>query len=161
VGFSFWPWFLQRVTGAALVVLLFVHLWVNHITGIDQVEAGIYEDLVLFSLVADRLSEVIWWIVDIPLLGFTLFHGLNGIRNIALDWGVRDRGLTVLTGFVSLVGVVAFGFGIAALIAFQMYDQAAAPQPYERQGAGNLPAPLASRGRRAASTRRCPRRPGP
>ncbi|HEY8491396.1 MAG TPA: hypothetical protein VIO14_10445 [Dehalococcoidia bacterium] len=122
VGFSFWPWFLQRVTGAALVVLLFVHLWVNHIVGIDEVEAGVYEDLVLFSLVADRLNEVIWWVVDVPLLGFTLFHGLNGLRNIALDWGVRGRNLTLLTWFLTAVGAVAFVFGMGALLAFQLYD---------------------------------------
>lgn len=119
---TFWPWFAQRVTGVVLVVLLAVHIGVNHFGNLDKpgVRTGDRE-LIIFSDVAYRLTMVMWWVIDIALLAFVLFHGLNGIRNIALDLGIKSGGDKVVTALLSLIGLVAFGFGIAALIAFRIY----------------------------------------
>ena len=126
VGFSFWPWFLQRVTGAALVVLLFVHLWVNHIVGIDEVEAGVYEDLVLFSLVADRLDEVIWWVVDVPLLAFTLsfddfvitYFNAGGTQTFPVFvWGIARVAVPPQVNVVaSAIFLVAIAIALASVL---------------------------------------------
>ena len=117
-GPSFWPWFLQRVTGAALVILLTFHIVVNHILNIAEVEDDILPSLVVFSDVADRFETAAYWVIAILLLSFVLFHSLNGIRNILLDYGVRGRGERVATGALLGVGMVAFTFGIVALAAF-------------------------------------------
>jgi succinate dehydrogenase / fumarate reductase, membrane anchor subunit len=120
---TFWPWFVQRVTGVVLVVLLTVHIGVNHFGNLDKpgVRTG-ERDLIIFSDVAHRLSMVMWWVIDVTLLAFILFHGLNGIRNIALDLGVKSRGDKMVTALLVVIGLAAFAFGIAALLAFRLYN---------------------------------------
>ncbi|HLZ72447.1 MAG TPA: hypothetical protein VKV26_21285 [Dehalococcoidia bacterium] len=125
---SFWPWFLQRVTGVVLVVLMFVHIAVNHFGNLskDLTKGGPRGgDLIRFQDVAYRLDHVaitwLWWIVDVSLLAFVLFHGFNGIRNIAIDMGITGRAERVVTGFLTLVGLVGLVFGVMALLAFRKY----------------------------------------
>lgn len=115
LGEGFWPWFLQRAAGAALLVLLFGHIWVNHFAGLSQVIAGRQEELVLFELVQARLKMALFIFVDFSLLGLVLFHGLNGIRNILIDLGLKGRKVNV--GLIVL-GVVAFVYGGIALLSF-------------------------------------------
>jgi succinate dehydrogenase hydrophobic anchor subunit len=117
-GLSFWPWFLQRVTGVALIILLTFHIVVNHIFNIAEVEDHILPGLVVFADVADRFETAAYWVIDVLLLSFVLYHGLNGIRNILIDYGVRGTGEKVATGALLGVGVAAFTFGIIALAAF-------------------------------------------
>ncbi len=117
-GPSFWPWLLQRVTGGALLILLTLHIVVNHIFNIAEVEDDILPGLVVFSDVADRFETPAYWIIAVLLLSFALFHGLNGIRNILLDYGVRGTGEKVATGALLGVGLAAFTFGVIALAAF-------------------------------------------
>ena len=118
IGVGFWPWFLQRVTGAGLVVLLLIHFIVNHYFNITEAEQGTLEGLVVFSNVAERFETVGYWIISVLLLSFTLFHGLNGIRNIAIDYGAKGIAEQAVTGVLSLIGVAAFIFGIFAFAAF-------------------------------------------
>lgn len=117
-GLSFWPWFLQRVTGGALLILLTLHIVVNHIFNIAEVEDDILPGLVVYSDVADRFETAGYWVIAVLLLSFALFHGLNGIRNILLDYGLRGTGDRIVIGALLGVGMVAFTFGIIALVAF-------------------------------------------
>jgi succinate dehydrogenase / fumarate reductase membrane anchor subunit len=119
---SVWPWLAQRVTGVTLVVLLAVHIGVEHFGNLDK--PGVRErerDLIVFSDVAHRMAIWWWWGIDIALLAFVLYHGLNGIRNIALDLGVRSTGDKIVSTLLVLIGLAAFAFGIAGLIAFRRY----------------------------------------
>jgi succinate dehydrogenase / fumarate reductase, membrane anchor subunit len=118
VGSGFWAWFLQRVTAIGLVVLLPIHIVINHLANISKVESGALPGLVVFSNVAERFETPAYWVVDVLLLSFALYHGLNGVRNVAMDYGLRGTGEKVVTGALSLVGVAAFVFGIMALAAF-------------------------------------------
>jgi succinate dehydrogenase hydrophobic anchor subunit len=60
-------------------------------------------------------------VIDVALLAFVLFHGLNGIRNIALDLGVKSGGDKAVTAVLTVIGLAAFAFGIAGLLAFRRY----------------------------------------
>jgi len=117
-GFSFWPWLLQRVTAVGLIVLLPIHIVVNHLFNIVEVERGDLPGLVVFSDVAERLEAPTYWVIDLLLLTFALYHGLNGVRNVLLDYELRGAGERVVTGALSVVGIVAFVFGVLALAAF-------------------------------------------
>jgi succinate dehydrogenase / fumarate reductase membrane anchor subunit len=117
-GSGFWPWLLQRVTAVGLVVLLPIHIVINHLANISKVEEGILPGLVVFSNVMERFESPAYWVVDVLLLSFALYHGLNGVRNVAMDYGLRGVGEKAVTGALSLVGVAAFAFGIIALSAF-------------------------------------------
>ncbi len=118
---SFWPWFIQRVTGVCLVGLLAVHIIVEHFGNLDKVGSAGHKDLIVFSDVEYRLAQALWWGIDVGLLAFVLFHGFNGIRNIAIDMGITQRAERVVTAVLTRVGLAGLGFGIAALIAFRQY----------------------------------------
>jgi succinate dehydrogenase / fumarate reductase, membrane anchor subunit len=118
VGSGFLPWLLQRVTAIGLVVLLPIHIVINHLANVSKVEEGILPGLVVFSDVMERFESPAYWVVDVLLLSFALYHGLNGVRNVAIDYGLRGAGEKVVTGALSLVGVAAFAFGVIALAAF-------------------------------------------
>ncbi|MGD0116322.1 MAG: hypothetical protein ABSC13_10065 [Dehalococcoidia bacterium] len=118
VGSGFWAWLLQRVTAIGLVVLLPIHIVINHLVNISKVESGALPGLVVFSNVAERLETPAYWVVDVLLLSFALYHGLNGARNVLMDYGLRGTGEKVVTTGLSLLGAVAFVFGIVALASF-------------------------------------------
>jgi succinate dehydrogenase / fumarate reductase membrane anchor subunit len=118
VGSGFWAWLLQRVTAIGLVVLLPIHIIINHLVNISKVESGALPGLVVFSNVAERFETPAYWAIDLLLLSFALYHGLNGARNVAMDYGLRGAGEKVVTAGLSLLGLAAFVFGIIALASF-------------------------------------------
>ena len=103
-------WYLQRITGAALLVLLIMHFWVEHFAAEVRTPAGL-----TFEVIQRRFFQNPWFVaVDISFLFIALYHGLNGIRNICLDytWGTRFR--TPITIVIVLVGIIVAYWGITA-----------------------------------------------
>lgn len=115
---GFWPWFLQRASGVALIGLLGVHIWINHFADIDRVVAGQQDELVLFSLVGARLKTATFIAIDFSLLGLALYHGLNGVRNILMDMGLAGPRAKLVNGSLWALGLAAFVYGGVALLAF-------------------------------------------
>src|SRR6476660_3804253 len=104
-------WYLQRITGDALLVLLIMHFWVEHFTAEVRTPAGL-----TFEVIQRRFFHNPWFVaVDITFLFIALYHGLNGIRNICLDysWGTRFR--TPITIAILLVGITVAYWGATAL----------------------------------------------
>ena len=111
-GINAWIW--QRITAVALLVLLSGHMWVNH-----------YADLALpadhyinFLGVQQRVSRIPWLIFNFLLLGASLFHGLNGVRNVIFDYGVSHRGKRAITTALVVLGVSFFAYGSIGLMNF-------------------------------------------
>lgn len=105
---SLWAWMLQRWTAVLLLVLVSVHFGIMHF-----VDPSIHYDFASSSL---RLKSVLYFIVDTGLLMMGLFHGLNGIRNIVLDyWPKHGR---TAAWVLSLIGLTATGYGAMGLMAF-------------------------------------------
>jgi succinate dehydrogenase membrane anchor subunit len=105
-------WYMQRVTGAVLLVLLILHFWVEHFTA--EVRTG----GLTFEVVQRRFFENRWFVaVDIAFLLIALYHGLNGLRNIIFDFGrVSGRYRVAVTWLLVLVGLVIAYWGIDAFI---------------------------------------------
>jgi succinate dehydrogenase cytochrome b556 subunit len=101
-------WFFQRVSGAALVFLIAVHVWRLHYSNPEV--APTYVDL------TERLSTIGFIALDFSLLALTLFHGLNGVRSIVLDYTAKEAVIRRWTISLTFVGIVASVFGGAALI---------------------------------------------
>jgi succinate dehydrogenase hydrophobic anchor subunit len=117
---GFWPWFLHRLTAVLLAVLLAVHLWLVHFSGIGEVAAGRQEELVLFELVRARLKQALFISIDLAMLALVLYHGLNGVRNILLEWRpVQGYEKTATAGLI-ILGVAVFVFGVIVLLAFTL-----------------------------------------
>ena len=103
-------WYLQRITGAALVVLLAAHFWVEHFMSVELLRGDLTYEAILV-----RISNPVWRFIDITFLLVALSHGLNGLRNIILDYsGVGRRAMQVITTFLTCAGIVGAWWGIEA-----------------------------------------------
>ena len=103
-------WYLQRITGAMLIVLLAAHFWVEHF----MTEPARRGELT-YELIAARLSNPLWQAIDISFLFVALYHGLNGLRNIILDYGVVGRGAArAVTVLLIAVGALWAYWGVDA-----------------------------------------------
>jgi succinate dehydrogenase / fumarate reductase, membrane anchor subunit len=103
-------WYFQRVTGGLLLVLLAAHFWVEHF-----MTAPLLRGDLTFQEVAARVSHPAWQAIDIGFLIVALAHGLNGLRNIILDYdrlGPIWRG--VMNTALVVVGVIWAWWGILA-----------------------------------------------
>jgi succinate dehydrogenase / fumarate reductase membrane anchor subunit len=50
--------------------------------------------------------------IDLSLLALALFHGLNGVRTIVLDFDVGSQGRRYLSVSLVMLGFAAFLFGV-------------------------------------------------
>lgn len=89
-----WLWLFQRITAVLLVVVLGVHLW---LANFGQATASLRA------------------ILGVILLGLALFHGLNGVRTVILDFNVGTQGRKFVTMILLLVGVASLLFGMHGL----------------------------------------------
>lgn len=85
-------WVLQRITAVLLVVFLGLHLWASNFTA---------DWTTLFRA-----------LVDLALLALALFHGLNGVRTVVLDFGPGLQGRRFLSASLAMLGIAGFLFGV-------------------------------------------------
>ncbi len=104
-----WPWLGQRVTAVLVIVTIMVHLILTHMFASAPLT---------FDDIGDRLASGAVLVNDVVLLLAVLFHGLNGVRMVVLDWGLSGAGRRVLDGVLWAVGIVAAIYGIWALWAW-------------------------------------------
>jgi succinate dehydrogenase / fumarate reductase membrane anchor subunit len=77
-----WGWIYMRLSGIALVVLIFGHLFVNLVAG-EGVKA------IDFAFVAGKLADPFWIVWDTLLLWLALIHGANGMRTLVNDYAYK------------------------------------------------------------------------
>ncbi len=97
-------WMLQRVSGVALVVLLFLHFFVLHYAT---------EGPVTYDKVMARLTSPAWKVIDITFVVFALYHAVNGFRAIIDDFVHRPLLKLILVGSL---WVTATGFGVLGIL---------------------------------------------
>jgi succinate dehydrogenase / fumarate reductase membrane anchor subunit len=107
-------WLFQRVTGAFLAVFLFTHVKVLH-WDYNFATRGLLD----FSFVIERLQGNVGWLIFYFLfIVSALFHGLNGLWAVVLDFrpsrGVQLVWLTVLWA----VGILTAYYAITTLRVF-------------------------------------------
>jgi succinate dehydrogenase / fumarate reductase cytochrome b subunit len=74
---GYWAWLLHRVSGVAIILFLFLHVLDTSLIGFGP---AAYESFVfLYRVPAFRVLEV-------ALAGAVLYHGINGIRIIIIDF---------------------------------------------------------------------------
>lgn len=104
---GFWPWFLQRVSAVLLIYALLVHLVATHIFALGELS---------FANVEQRLQSWFYVITDFILLGAALFHGLNGLRMVLLDYWFAGKNRIGLDALLVIVGLGTFAYGAWALL---------------------------------------------
>lgn len=77
-------WLLHRATGLGLAIYLFMHVWVIH---------NISRGRESFDEVMGVVQSPLFHFLEVGLLACVVFHGLNGIRVILIDYGqAGERG---------------------------------------------------------------------
>jgi len=104
-----WPWLGQRVTAVLVMVTIMVHLVLTHMFASIPLT---------FDDIGDRLASGAVLVNDVVLLLAVLYHGLNGVRMVALDWGLSGSGRRIFDGVLWLVGIATAVYGIWALWAW-------------------------------------------
>ncbi|PPB49665.1 succinate dehydrogenase [Arthrobacter pityocampae] len=103
-NFEMIAWLFMRISGAILVVLIFVHLYVNLVAG-DGISG------IDFGFVAGKWASPIWQIWDLTMLWLAMLHGTNGIRVIINDYAEKNSTRMWLKGvlYTSTVVIVVLG----------------------------------------------------
>ena len=105
-----WPWLGQRVTAVLVIVTIMVHLVLTHYVAIGELS---------FDNIGDRLAGGAVLVNDVVLLLAVVYHALNGLRMVVLDWGLTNSGgRRTFDAALWLLGVVAIVYGIWALWAW-------------------------------------------
>ena len=102
-----WPWLGQRVTAVLVIVTIMIHLILTHYIAIGQLS---------FDNIGARLAGGAVVVNDVVLLVAVVYHALNGLRMVVLDWGLANSGAR--RGFDAalwVIGVAAVIFGTWAL----------------------------------------------
>ena len=96
-----WAWLFQRITAVVLIVCLAIHLIFTHILSIGELD---------YDNVANRLAHGTLTAVDIILLAAGIYHALNGLRMVLMDYWFSSRKLAL-----ALI-IVLWAVGIAFLV---------------------------------------------
>ena len=101
---------MQRVSAIALVIFLGIHMAVMHYPPWE---------IDFRTVVIERLSSPIWKVIDIAFLFFVLMHALAGAYVVLTDIQRVNNFKRILAGAAIVLGVVAFLYGTATIMAFQ------------------------------------------
>ena len=102
-----WKW--MRYSGIALIPLAWIHV------AIQDVIVGVHA--IDIDYVALRWASVGWQTYDILLLAFAFAHGMNGLRQVAMDFVHTDKARRNLSILLFIVWIVVSAIGAVAIIA--------------------------------------------
>ena len=100
---------LQRISAIALLVFLTIHMMVLHYPPF-QID---------FARILERMADPLWKVLDIAFLFFVLIHALSGTYAVLTDFDSVSRARKVLAVGASIIGVAAFFYGAATILAFR------------------------------------------
>lgn len=105
-GETTWLWLIKIVTGPLLLVLLILHLTVNHYLGSSSSGLMTYDDIIRY------FQNPIIPAIEILFLITVVTHSLIGLRGIVLDMNPSRQVLSAVTWLLSLLGVASVIYGI-------------------------------------------------
>jgi len=92
-------WILHRISGIALIGYLFLHIY-----SLSPLSQG----RVAFNAKMELYSTPFFMILEWVLFAFVLFHSLNGIRIVLVDWADGARYHAKLFKYSLAIGIVLF-----------------------------------------------------
>jgi succinate dehydrogenase / fumarate reductase membrane anchor subunit len=101
---EFYAWLFMRLSGLALIVLVFGHLFIMNI-----LDGGVHK--INFAFVAGRWSSPFWRFWDLSMLWLAEIHGTIGLRTVINDYARRDatRSWLKVLLYTSAVLILALG----------------------------------------------------
>jgi succinate dehydrogenase hydrophobic membrane anchor protein len=102
-----WPWLGQRVTAVVVIVTILVHLTLTHYVAAGKLD---------FNNIAGRLADRAVVVNDVLLLVAVVYHALNGLRMVVLDYALSGTSARrVFDAALWVIGIGAIIYGIWAL----------------------------------------------
>jgi succinate dehydrogenase / fumarate reductase, membrane anchor subunit len=109
-NFETQAWLFMRYSALLLIPLAFGHLILQDvIVGVHNID---------FDYVADRWSLVAWRVYDAFLLVFAFAHGMNGLRQVLMDYIRNEKTFRIVSWLILIVFLVISAIGMTAIIAF-------------------------------------------
>ena len=104
-------WLFMRWSGALLLVLILVHLFVNLVLGdgINQID---------FAFVAGKYATPFWQVWDLLMLWLALIHGGNGMRTLVNDYAYNRLVNRILKWAILAAVVVLVVLGTLVIFTF-------------------------------------------
>ncbi len=94
-----WAWILHRITGIALIGYLFLHVY--SLSPLTNGEAA-------FNLKMQTYTTPFFMVLEWFLFAFVLFHSLNGIRIVIVDWADGAKYHKQLYRLSWVLGIILF-----------------------------------------------------
>jgi succinate dehydrogenase / fumarate reductase, membrane anchor subunit len=107
-NFETYSWLFMRYSALLLIPLAFGHLILQDvIVGVHAID---------LDYVAMRWQSLGWRIYDALLLIFAFAHGMNGARQVLMDYIKNERVFRIVSWVLLLIWVVISAMGAIALI---------------------------------------------
>ena len=103
-GENVWLWIVKILTGPLLVILLFIHLIVNHYIG--------QNGLLTYADVVAYYRNPIIPIMEICFLAIVVTHSLLGLRGIILDLKPSRVILKIINWAFVIFGITSVSYGV-------------------------------------------------
>ena len=101
-----WKW--MRYSALLLIPLAWVHIILQDVlVGVHRID---------IDYVAIRWANVGWRIFDIALLGFAFAHGMNGFRQVLMDYVHGEKARQVVSWALLVIWLVITLIGAIAII---------------------------------------------
>jgi succinate dehydrogenase cytochrome b subunit len=94
-----WAWILHRITGIALIGYLFLHVY-----SLSPLTNG----EVAFNHAMETYTTPFFMVLEWFLFAFVLFHSLNGIRIVIVDWADGASYQKQLFRLTWVLGIILF-----------------------------------------------------
>jgi succinate dehydrogenase hydrophobic anchor subunit len=104
-------WVLHYMAGAILFIFLLSHIFTMHYeTILSKLGLGVSDPL-LWENVVERAKNLIFQFGYIVFLGFALFHGLYGLKNIITEISAGKKYSKVISYIFWIIGIFLFLYG--------------------------------------------------
>ena len=108
-----WKW--MRYSAIALIPLVWIHVLLQDvIVGVHKIAET---DGGAFLYAVERWGNPIWITYDILLLAFAFAHGMNGLRQVAMDFFHSESAQRILSIVIFILWLVVSIIGGYAIVA--------------------------------------------
>jgi len=105
-GETAWLWLIKIITGPLLLVVLALHLIVNHYLGSTSSGLMTYDDVIAY------FQNPLIPAIEILFVVVVVTHSLIGLRGILLDMNPSRRVLSIITWLLALLGATSIAYGV-------------------------------------------------
>ena len=101
---------IQRITAVAMLVFMTIHMVVVHYPPFH----------IDFSIIAQRMVNPVWKVIEILFLLTVLLHGLTGAYVVLTDYKQVNKFRKAVAAIVVVVGIAAFVWGSMTILSWQL-----------------------------------------